>query len=41
LRFLLEAELGPSRWPREMEYDLQMDPALVAVPAGKEPWSAR
>ena len=41
IRFLLESELGETRWPGDREYDLEHDPALVIVPEEKAAWSSR
>jgi cell wall assembly regulator SMI1 len=41
VRFLLESELGETRWPGDRGYDLERDPALAAAPEDKAAWSPR
>jgi hypothetical protein len=41
MRFLLNSELGETRWPGDKEYDLEHDPALVNVPVEQAPWYRR
>lgn len=39
--FLLQSELGETRWPGDKEYDLRLDPALASAPAEKSAWTRR
>lgn len=41
IKFLLESELGETRWPGDRGYDIEHDPALVAAPEDKAAWSPR
>lgn len=41
MKFLLESDLGETRWPGDRAYDLEHDPALAAAPEGKAAWSSR
>jgi hypothetical protein len=41
MRFLLEAELGESRWPSDRDYDLERDPKLGIAPEELAAWVRR